>query len=209
VPVPKFDFYLVTDRSQTQGRDLLWVLEAALEGGVTAVQLREKDLDGRSLFHLAEKIRELCARYRAVFFVNDRIDVAHAVDADGVQLSKASLTIETARDLLGPDRMLGASTHSLEEARDAEHRGADFVLFGPVYFTASKAAFGPPQGLAGLRKIVENIVLPVYAIGGIKPDNIGECMETGIRGVSLISAVVGALDPKTASEMIKKVLMRS
>jgi thiamine-phosphate pyrophosphorylase len=105
--------------------------------------------------------------------------------------------------------MLGASTHSIEEARDAEKRGADFVLFGPVYFTNSKAAFGPPQGLSALRKIVENITLPVYAIGGIKLENIGECMEIGVRGVSLISAVMGALDPKTASQMIKNVLKRS
>jgi thiamine-phosphate pyrophosphorylase len=184
-------------------------LEQALEGGVTAVQLREKDLETKKLFDLAEKARELCARYHAAFFINDRIDIARAVDADGVQLARMSLPIETARELLGPDRMIGVSTHSLEEARDAEHRGADFVLFGPVFFTPSKAVFGLPQGLLSLKKIVENIVLPVYAIGGIKPQNVREVMDAGSRGVSLISAVMAAVDPKEAARMMQKLLQRS
>jgi thiamine-phosphate pyrophosphorylase len=209
VPVPQFDLYLVTDRHQTQGRDLLWVIEHALDGGVQAVQLREKDLDAKTLFNLAEKARELCWRYRATLFINDRIDVAHAVDADGVQLGNLSLPLEAARALLGPTRAIGVSTHSLNEARGAESQGADFVVFGPVYFTASKAAYGAPQGLAALKKIVENIALPVYAIGGIKPENVGEAMGTGIRGVSLISAVMAALDPKAASQFIQKLLRGS
>ncbi|HEX9661585.1 MAG TPA: thiamine phosphate synthase [Candidatus Binatia bacterium] len=209
MPTPDFDFYLVTDRSQTRGRDMLWVLEQALYGGVKAIQLREKDLDGKQLFLLAEKVRALCARYRAALFINDRIDVARAVGADGVQLGSTSLPIETARELLGADRMIGASTHSVEEAREAERRGADFVLFGPVYFTPTKAAYGAPQGLAALKKIVENIALPVYAIGGIKPENVGAVVVAGVKGVALISAVIGAIDPKLAAETILKFLERS
>jgi thiamine-phosphate pyrophosphorylase len=206
VPTPDFAFYLVTDRSQTEGRDLLWVLEQALDGGVQAVQLREKNLDGKQLFLLAEKIRALCARYQAALLINDRIDVARAVDADGVQLGNASLPIEIARELLGADRMIGASTHSLDEARGAERSGADFVLFGPVYFTPTKAAYGAPQGLAALKKIVENIALPVYAIGGIKSANVQAVMDAGVRGIALISAVMAATDPKMASEKIKNLL---
>jgi thiamine-phosphate pyrophosphorylase len=209
VPTPDFAFYLVTDRSQTEGRDLLWVLEQALDGGVQAVQLREKDLDGKQLFLLAEKVRALCARYHAALLINDRIDVARAVNADGVQLGNTSLPIETARELLGADRLIGASTHSLEEARGAERNGADFVLFGPVYFTPTKAAYGAPQGLAALKRIVENITLPVYAIGGIKPDNVGAVIDAGVRGIALISAVMAAIDPKVASGTIKKLLQRS
>jgi thiamine-phosphate pyrophosphorylase len=210
VPIPAFDSYLVTDRSQTQGRDLLWVLEQALDGGgVGAIQLREKDFAGQQLFQLAEKARDLCARYHAAFFINDRIDVALAVEADGVQLGKTSLPVEAARTLLGPLRTIGASTHSLEEVQEAERSGADFVLFGPVYFTVSKAAFGPPQGVAALRKIVENTPLPVYAIGGIKPENIREVMATGARGISLISAVLAAADPKLASSAMQKMLRRA
>jgi thiamine-phosphate pyrophosphorylase len=209
VHVPRFDLYLVTDRNQTQGRDLLWVLEQALDGGVKAVQLREKDLAGKELFLLAEKARNLCARYRAEFFINDRIDIACAVNADGVQLGKTSLPIEIARELLGRNGFLGASTHSLEEARDAERQGADFILFGPVYFTPSKASYGAPQGLSSLKKIVENVMVPVYAIGGIKPENVAEVIGTGARGVALISAVMDAVDPKLASESIQKLLHRS
>ncbi|MGH7927010.1 MAG: thiamine phosphate synthase [Candidatus Binatia bacterium] len=209
MPVPEFDLYLVTDRGQTQRRDLLWVLQRALDGGVRAVQLREKDLQGKTLFTLAEKTRDLCRQYRAVLFINDRIDVAHAVEADGVQLGKTSLPIETARELLGPNRIIGVSTHSLEEARAAEREGADFILFGPVYYTASKVAYGAPRGLAALKKIVENIALPVYAIGGIKAENVAEVMGIGIRGISLISAVMAAVDPKTASQAIQNLLQRS
>jgi thiamine-phosphate pyrophosphorylase len=209
VHAPAFDCYLVTDRNQTRGRDLLWVLEQALSGGIKAIQLREKDLDGKELFVLAEKIRDLCARYHARLFINDRIDVACAVGADGVQLGKTSLPVDTARALLGPTQMIGASTHSLEEARETARQGADFVLFGPVYFTPSKAAYGAPQGLPALKKLVENIALPVYAIGGIKPENIEEVMATGARGVALISAVMAAGDPKLASQTIQKLLQRS
>lgn len=196
---PDFDLYLVTDRTQTQGRDLLWVLERALEGGVKAIQLREKDLGGRDLFRLAERTRRLCQDYRAALFVNDRIDVALAVDADGVQLGKTSAPLKTARELLGPEKLLGASTHSLHESQQAEKCGADFVLFGPVYFTPSKAAYGAPQGKTALKEIVEKISLPVYAIGGIKLHNLQEVKSTGIHGVALISAVMSAADPMDAA----------
>jgi thiamine-phosphate pyrophosphorylase len=209
VPSPDFPLYLVSDRNQTQGRDLLWVLEQALDGGVKAIQLREKDLDGKQLFLLAEKVRVLCYRYKALLFINDRIDVALAVEADGVQLAKAALPIATARALLSAERIIGASVHSLEEAREAEGNGADFVLFGPVYFTPSKAAYGAPQGLAALKKIVENIALPVYAIGGIKPDNAASVMDTGVRGIALISAVSSAADPKAVAAQMQKLVERS
>jgi thiamine-phosphate pyrophosphorylase len=195
-----FDLYLVTDRNQTAGRDLLWILEQALDGGVEAIQLREKDLSGRDLFSLAERSRKLCQRYDAALFINDRVDVAMAVDAAGVQLSKASLPVVTARALLGPQKIIGVSTHSLQEAKAAEQAGADFVLFGPVYFTPSKAAYGAPQGLVALKTIVANISLPVYAIGGIKPENIDVTKKLGVRGVALISAIVSAKSPKEAAE---------
>ena len=202
MPPPDFDLYLVTDRSQSRGRDLLWVLEQALDGGVKAIQLREKDLGGKELFDLAEKTRELCIRYDARLLINDRIDVALGVDADGVQVGNASIPIDTARRLLGPRKLLGASTHSLAEAQQAEQNGADFILFGPVYFTPSKAVYGEPQGVTALKKIVEKIPSPVYAIGGIKPENINDVRATGIRGVALISAITNAENPKEATERI-------
>lgn len=199
MPTPSFDFYLVTDRTQTRGRDLLWVLQESLEGGVNAVQLREKDLGGKDLLDLAERTRRLCERYKAPLFINDRIDVALAVDAAGVQLGKTSVPIETARALLGPEKLIGHSIHSFEEVTEADETGADFVLFGPVYFTPSKARFGAPQGLAALKNIVEVSTLPVYAIGGITPKNAMEVRAVGARGIALIAAVIAAENPKDAA----------
>lgn len=208
MPTPVFDLYLVTDRTQTRGRDLLWVLEQALEGGVNAVQLREKDLGGKDLYDLAEKTRRLCERHRASLFINDRVDVALAVNAAGVQLGKTSLPIEAARTLLGPEKLIGASIHSLEELSDAEKDGADFVLFGPVYFTASKASFGSPQGLAALRNIVETSALPVYAIGGITGENTSAVKNLGVRGIALIAAIISAENPKETTQTIVQSLRR-
>ncbi|HXG50481.1 MAG TPA: thiamine phosphate synthase [candidate division Zixibacteria bacterium] len=199
---PDFDLYLVTDRAQTAGRDLLWVLERALDGGARAIQLREKDLGGRDLCRLAERTLALCTRYGARLLINDRVDVALAVGADGVQLGAASMPVAAARRILGPDRLIGASTHSVEESCAVQASGADFVVFGPVHFTPSKAAFGAPQGTAALRAVVEKISLPVYAIGGIKPGNVGATKAAGCRGVALISAVMAAPDPKAATEEI-------
>jgi thiamine-phosphate pyrophosphorylase len=208
VPVPNFDLYLVTDRLHTLGRDLLAVLEQALEGGVRAIQLREKDLSGKELFILAEKVRRLCDRYQAALLINDRVDVALAIDAAGVQLGKTSLPLPDARALLGNNCFIGASVHSLEEAQDAERDGADFIVFGPVYFTPSKAAFGAPQGVPALKKTVAITRLPIYSIGGIKPDNIKEVRSAGVKGVALISAIIEAPNPKDAAETIIQQLRR-
>lgn len=208
MPTPTFDLYLVTDRTQTGGRDPLAVLERALAGGVKAVQLREKDLSGKALFELAEKTRSLCDRYQASLLINDRIDIALAVDAAGVQLTSVSLPADVARGLLGPQKLLGVSTHSLEEARRAQQNGADFIVFGPVYFTPSKATFGAPQGLQALKKILENTSLPVYAIGGIKAEHIADLRSLGVRGVALISAIIGAARPEEAAANLIRLLTR-
>ncbi|HEY6197963.1 MAG TPA: thiamine phosphate synthase [Candidatus Binatia bacterium] len=199
---PDFDLYLVTDRKLTGGRELVEVVEQALIGGVQAVQLREKDLDGAELFRLAEALKKSCARQRARLLINDRIDIALAVDADGVQLSAASMPIGAARQLLGGDKLIGASIHSLQEAQQAVRDGADFVLFGPVYFTPSKAAYGAPQGIARLQEVVEKISIPVYAIGGITGGNVEEIKKIGARGVALIAAVISAPDPAAAARAI-------
>jgi thiamine-phosphate pyrophosphorylase len=204
----EFDLYLITDRQQTGGRELLRVIEQALAGGVRAVQLREKDLGGRDIFLLAEKVKRLCESFRASLFINDRVDVALGVDADGVQLGSASMPVEAARALLGEKKLIGLSTHSLGEALAAERAGADFVLFGPVYFTPSKAAYGKPQGLASLAEVVEKISLPVYAIGGIKSEKVAEIKKTGVRGVALISAIMSASDPLAASREIVGLLRK-
>ena len=206
MPKPDFNLYLITDRTQTRGRDLFWLIEEALDAGVKAIQLREKDLAGRDLFLLAEKASKLCQNYGASLFVNERTDIALAVNAAGVQLGNASVPITVARQLLGAQKIIGVSTHSLDEALDAQRQGADFVLFGPVYFTPSKATYGAPQGLYKIKEIVEKISVPVYAIGGIKLENILDLRSIGVCRVALISAIMSSDAPRKATSDLLRVI---
>ena len=203
-----FDLYLVTDRKTTGGRELTWVLEEAMDGGVRAVQLREKDLGGRELLELARTVKRLCDRHGAELFINDRVDAALAADAAGVHLAANSMPVEVARDLLGPDRKIGVSTHSVDEARAASAAGADFVLFGPVYPTTSKLPFGDPQGPAALKAVTDSATVPVFAIGGIKQEHIPEIKAHGTARIALISAISEAPDPGAATRYLLAALRR-
>jgi thiamine-phosphate pyrophosphorylase len=203
---PRFSFCLVTDRAQTRGRPLEDVVRAALDGGVDAVQLREKDLLGAELLRLAEMLRAITARYGAALFVNDRIDVALAADADGVQLGRHGMPAAAARRIVGRDRLVGVSTHTPAEADAAARAGADFVVFGPVFATPSKAAYGPPRGIEELGAVARALAIPVYAIGGITAARVPEMRAAGARGIALISAVVAAVDPARAAREIAAAL---
>ena len=194
-----FDLYLVTNRNATAGRDLLWVLEMALEGGIRAVQLREKDLSGQPLLELARRVKELCDRYSAELFITDRVDVALAAGASGVHLAANSIPVEVARGLLGMNRKIGISTHSLEEAHSAAKRGADFILFGPIYPTASKLAFGDPQGTDALKAVADSTSIPIFAIGGIDQRHLPEIKAHGTARIALISAISEAPAPLAAA----------
>ena len=194
-----FDLYVVSDRRQTGGRPLRAVVDAALRGGARAFQLREKDLAPRDLLPLAREMRQLTRAHNARLLINDRIDVAMAVDADGVHLTTASLPASVARRLLGPERLLGVSTHNLAEAQAAAQGGADFVVFGPVFFTPSKAPYGQPVGLDALRAVCAAVPLPVLAIGGVKKANLDQVVAAGADGIAVISAVIAADDPAAAA----------
>ncbi len=195
--------YFVTDRKHTAGRPLTAVVQAALDGGVRAVQLREKDLEGRELYALAERLRALTVRYQAHLLINDRLDVALAVEADGVHLGQRSFAVKDVRRLLGDGKLIGVSTHSRQEITAAQ--GADFILFGPVYYTPSKAAYGEPQGLDRLRAAVAHSTAPVFAIGGIKTERVAEVLETGAHGIAMISAISAAPDPaQAARELLRQ-----
>lgn len=195
-----FSLYLITDRHQTGNRLLSEVVEQALAGGVRAVQLREKDLSARELYSVAQTLREITKRYDAYFFINDRIDVALAVDADGVHLGVQSLPPQIARKLVGPHKLIGASTHSLREVQAAVEGGVDFVVFGPVFFTPSKAKYGTPVGLEALRAIRAHTTLPLYAIGGISQENVAQIASLGVDGIAVISAVIAAPHPNRAAQ---------
>lgn len=200
-----FRVYLITDRRQAPGGDLLKAVADALDGGIRAVQLREKDLSGKELFRLADRMRELTARYGARLLVNDRVDVAVAVNADGVHLGGSAIPASVARRLLGQGALIGCSTHNGRELREAVEQGADFVTFGPVYATPSKAAFGPPVGIAALAEVCRTTAIPVFALGGVKRQNAGEVIDAGAFGIALISEVVAAVDPRgTARDLVTR-----
>jgi len=207
-----FRLYLITDRRLASGGDLLSAVEQALAGGVRAIQLREKDLGGRELLELARKIRVLASNHGAKLLINDRVDIALAADADGVHLGRDSMPLRDARRLMGPDRLIGCSTHNAKQLAEAEADGADFAVFGPVYFTPSKAAFGPPLGVDTLRKARASTRIPVFALGGVGAENIPEVIAAGADGVALISAVLAAKDPRQAASdinfLIENALLR-
>lgn len=200
-----FRVYLITDRRQVPGDDIMKVVAGALDGGIRAVQLREKDLPGKELYRLADRMRKLTAGYGARLFVNDRVDVAMAVGADGVHLGGSSIPASVARRLLGEGALIGCSTHNARELREAVEQGADFATFGPVYPTPSKAAYGPPVGVIALAKACRETAIPVFALGGVKKENAGEAIGAGAFGIALISGVVAAADPRgAAAELVSR-----
>jgi thiamine-phosphate pyrophosphorylase len=198
-----FRLYIVTDRQQTAGRSLEEILVAAAQGGAGAVQLREKDLSARELYALGARLQEALAPYHVPLLINDRLDVALALDAAGVHLAGHSLPTAQARRVLGPHKLLGVSTHSVEEAQQAAAEGADFVVFGPVFATPSKLAYGPPQGIQLLTSVVRQVTIPVLAIGGIDQTNLPQVLHTGAYGVAMIRAVLAAPDACAATRQLR------
>ena len=200
---------LVADPEQTE-RDLEEDVLAALEGGVTCVQLRAKRLSDRDAWHLAMRLRELCRSYHAMFIVNDRLDVALAAQTDGVHLGATDLPVWMARWVVGRDTdfVIGYSPTSRYDVSQA--RGADYIGVGPVYPTASKADAGEPLGLDGLAEIVESAEeMPVVAIGGITADNAPAVIAAGAAGVAVIGAILRAPDPQDATTRLVQAVMNA
>jgi len=195
---------LISDRKLCGDKSLEEVISQAIDGGANVVQLREKDLPAADLFTLGVRLREL-TKNRALLLINDRVDVAQACGADGVQLPESGLPTSVARWVLGRHALVGRSVHSVEAARQAETDGADMVIVGPVFETSSKPE-APPVGTALVKEIAESVALPVIAIGGIKPENAGEVIRAGAAGVAVISAVCGAGDPRAAAEALSQAM---
>ena len=199
-----FSLYLITDRHQTDGRPLAEVVRRALEGGVRAVQLREKDLSAAALYRLAEELRHLTSEFGARLMINDRLDIARAVEADGVHIGVSSVPVAVARQLLGKDMVIGYSAHTISEALQAQADGADFVTFGPVYATPSKIAYGAPCGVKKLADVAAALEIPVIGLGGISEVTISEALTADMGGIAVISAVLAASDPRAASASLLK-----
>lgn len=201
-----FRLYLVTDRTQTGGRPLLPLIEQALRAGLKAVQLREKDLSTRRLLALGREVLACTRAYGARLLINDRIDVALALGADGVHLRSDSVPIPVARRLLGVDRLLGVSTHSVKDVMEASAAGADFVVLGPVFDTPSKRAYGAPLGLVPLAESASHCSIPIFAIGGLNASRVREVSEAGAFGIAVVSSILGAPDVEAATRALQEAL---
>lgn len=201
---PGFSLYLVTDRKSIPDKDLLTVIKSALEGGLRAVQLREKDMGGRELFALAQRLKSLTSEYGAKLFINDRLDVALGVGADGIHLGAGGFSPADLKKVW-KGKLIGVSAHSVAEAIRAEREGAHFITLGPVFHTPSKERYGKPIGLGPVKEAGRKLKIPVFAIGGIKKERIGEVISSGACGVALISGVLKSADPKkSVKEMLEE-----
>ena len=190
--------YVILDRTAARGRDLEDLLEPALAGGARMFQLREKAWPSGRLLPLAERLRERCRRAGATFILDDRVGLALAVGADGVHLGQEDLPPRAARPLLRPPMLLGLSTHSVAQARDAQAAGADYVAVGSMFPTGTKPYFelvGPDLG----RRLRPEIHVPLVGIGGISADNVADVIRAGADGVAVIAAVCAAPDPAAAT----------
>jgi len=201
-----YSLYLVTDRGLAGGRSNFEVVKAAVEGGATVVQLREKDCSTREFVQQALAIKDFLRTRRIPLIINDRLDVAQAVRADGVHLGQTDMPLEMAKEILGDSMIIGISAESLEDAIAAERGGADYLGVSPIYATPTKTDTAPPLGLAGLREIRKAVKLPLVGIGGLNRQNCAEVIRSGADGVAVVSAIVAADDPEAAARVLKKII---
>ncbi len=181
-------------------------LETALEAGIKAIQLREKDLPVREILDMAYWMRELTNEFNARLFINDRVDIAMAVGADGVHLTQNSMPAYAVRKIAGDKFIIGQSTHSFYEALKAQKEGVDFITLGPIFKTPSKMQYGEPIGIETIKNTKKSVSIPVFAIGGIKPENVKKVRNAGADGIALISAILAAENKRQISEEILRLL---
>lgn len=199
--------YAVTDRSWLNGRTLREQVEEALKGGATFVQLREKELDQDAFLEEARQLKALCAAYHVPFVINDSVEIAAAIDADGVHVGQSDMEAGDVRAKLGPDKIIGVSAQTVEQALAAEARGADYLGVGAVFHTGTKAD-ATDVSYETLREICRAVKIPVIAIGGITRDNVGELAGSGICGVAVVSAIFAQPDIERATRELGAAVRR-
>ena len=187
-----FKLYAITDRHRCAPTPLVDVISELLDAGVTAIQLREKDLNDTELMQFARPIAELCRNYEAKLFINTSTHIALEVGAAGVHLTANAESVEAIKAQTRDDLYVGCSVHSLDAAQKREIEGADFVTYSPIYPTASKPGYGPTVGVACLAEVAETVKIPVFALGGITPARVTECLAVGAFGVAVMSGVMSA-----------------
>jgi thiamine-phosphate pyrophosphorylase len=196
---PDYSLYLVTDRALSCGRSLVEVASEAVAGGVTCVQLREKNCSTRQFVEEGFALQKILIPKNIPLIINDRVDVAMVVSASGVHLGQDDMKIADARRILGPDSIIGISVESISDAREAAAAGADYLGVSPVFATPTKTDTAPPLGLEGLKAIRLEVDLPLVAIGGIKSDNCASVIAAGANGLAVVSALVSAPSPRKAA----------
>ncbi|MBE0447073.1 MAG: thiamine phosphate synthase [Actinobacteria bacterium] len=199
--------YVVT--AEFPGKSHIDVATAAIEGGALIIQYREKDTSSRKLLETAGKLRELTSKADVKLIINDRVDIALAIRADGVHLGQDDLTLEAAKNIMGYDYIIGISATNFDEALAAAKDGADYIGLGPIYPTPSKDDAAPPIGLEGLSAVAEAINIPVVAIGGITIDNVEEVVMAGADAIAVISAVAAAEDMAGAARSLNGIIKRT
>lgn len=209
----KFDLrlYLVTDRELALGRPLTDVVEKALKGGVTMVQLREKKATTRRFLQEVMDVKKILQPYNTPLIVNDRVDIALATDADGVHLGQSDMPWQMARKILGPEKIIGLSIESIKQLEEANSADIDYIGISPVFTTPTKKELEKGLGIPGTREIASQSRHPAVAIGGINIENVKDVMATGVDGISVVSAICSANDPEASArdlleriDMIKK-----
>ena len=199
-----YSVYLVTDSRNNTEEEFLCAIEEAIKGGTTIVQLREKTASTRDFYQLALKVKEITSRYGVPLLINDRIDIAIAIDSDGVHVGQDDMPADIARAIIGDEKILGVSASTVDEAIKAQVDGADYIGSGAVFPTSSKDD-ADSVSKEELKEIVDSVDIPVVAIGGINLENASLLKDTGIAGFSVISAIMYAEDPKVASSQLKEI----
>ena len=197
------DVYPVTCEELSGGRSNLEVLEAVIRGGAKIIQLREKEYQKKDLYHLALKFREVTAKAEVLLIINDHVDVALGVEADGVHLGQEDLPVQVARKL-APELLIGASTHSLEQALQAEKDGADYINIGPIFATQTKEGVGRSLGPKAITEIGPQILVPFTVMGGINEENIDKVLAAGARRVAMVTAITKAEDIVARVRLVKE-----
>ncbi|MFA5384433.1 MAG: thiamine phosphate synthase [Eubacteriales bacterium] len=204
-----YTLYVIVGERFSGGRDTVEVVRSAISGGATVIQLRDKESSDSRLLGKSLELRRLTHSKGVPLIINDRIDIALAVDADGVHLGQDDLPVSTARQLLGPGKIIGLSTHSLEQARRARRQGADYIGVGPVFDNKTKENGEKPVGLELLRQVSGEIDLPWVAIGGINKSNVSEVISAGAKGVAVVTAVVSAPDIRAAALFLREEIVKT
>lgn len=204
-----YSLYLVTDRNLSRGKATLEIVKAGVSGGVTCVQLREKNCSTLEFIKEALSVKEYLKSCNIPLIINDRVDVAQAIGANGVHLGQTDMPPIMAKDILKDSMIIGISVESLEDAIRAEKDGADYIGISPIFATPTKIDTAPPLGLEGLKEISRAVSLPKVAIGGLNRKNAGEVILNGANGIAVVSAIVSADDPRKAAEELNYIIKQA